>query len=98
MARLDRERLGGTVEVDETYAGGTEEGVRGHQLASKCLVVVAIELDGDRMGRFACAMQPMPRGAVRESSSVTAWSRAARCMPTGGAATRAWGGLTTCIK
>ena len=52
MVRLDRERLEGTVEVDETYGGGSEEGVRGRQLASKCLVVVAVELDGDRMGRI----------------------------------------------
>ena len=52
MVRLDRERLEGTVEVDETYVGGSEEGVRGRQLVSKCLVLVAVELDGDRMGRI----------------------------------------------
>ena len=50
--RLDRERLEGTVEVDETYVGGSEEGVRGRQLVSKCVVLVAVEPDGDRMGRI----------------------------------------------
>ena len=52
MVRLERERLAGTVEVDETFVGGTEEGVRGRQFVSKCLVVVAVELDGDRIGRI----------------------------------------------
>ena len=51
MVRLDRERLGGTVEGEETYVGGSEEGVRGPRLVSKCLVLVAVEPDGDRMGR-----------------------------------------------
>ena len=52
MVRLDRERLGGTVEVEETYVGGSEEGVSGRRLVSKCLVLVAVELDGDRRGRI----------------------------------------------
>ena len=52
MVRLDRERLQGEVEIDETYLGGAEAGVRGRQLARKSLVVVAVELDGDAMGRI----------------------------------------------
>ena len=35
MVRLERERLGGVVEVDETYWGGEEEGVFGRQTERK---------------------------------------------------------------
>ncbi len=52
MVRLERERLEGEVEMDEAYLGGAEAGVRGRQLAGKCLVVVAVELDGDAVGRI----------------------------------------------
>ena len=52
MVCLERERLTGLVEVDETYIGGAEEGVRGRQLVSKCVVLVAVELEGERMGRI----------------------------------------------
>ena len=52
MVRLDRECLSGTVEVDETYIGGSEEGVTGRQLVTVCLVVIAVELDGRKMGRI----------------------------------------------
>ena len=52
MVRLDRERLHSEVQMDETYLGGTEAGVRGRQLARKCLVVVAVELDGEAVGRI----------------------------------------------
>lgn len=52
ILRLDRARLQGTVEMDETHLGGTGSGVRGRQLAGKCLVVVAVELDGDAVGRI----------------------------------------------
>ena len=52
MVRLERERLTGMVEVDETYVGGAEEDVRGRQLVSKCVVLVAVESEGERMGRI----------------------------------------------
>lgn len=38
MVRLDRVWLGATVNLDETYGGGTEGGTRGQQLVSKGLV------------------------------------------------------------
>ena len=44
MVRPDRDRLSGKVEVDETYVGGVETGVRGREIEKKAIVVVAIEI------------------------------------------------------
>lgn len=52
MVRPGRDRLVGRVEVDETYLGGLEEGVRGRQTAKKALIVVAAQEDGKRIGRI----------------------------------------------
>jgi transposase-like protein len=54
MVRRGRDRLGGTVEVDETYIGGFEEGRRGRPRAGgkKVLVVIAAEVDGKAIGRI----------------------------------------------
>jgi transposase-like protein len=52
MVRPGRDRLGGRVEVDETYVGGTEEGVIGRLTHDKALVLVAAEEDGTRIGRI----------------------------------------------
>ena len=41
MVRPGREQLSGSVEADETYLGGLEEGVRGRQTESKALVAYA---------------------------------------------------------
>jgi transposase-like protein len=51
MVRPGRDRLGGCVEVDETYIGGEEEGVGGRQLEGKALVVIAAQQDGRGIGR-----------------------------------------------
>jgi len=51
MVRPGRERLSGAVEVDETYLGGLEEGVRGRQTETKALIVVAAQENGRGMGR-----------------------------------------------
>jgi len=58
MVRPGRERLRGGVEVDETYVGGLEEGVRGRQTEKKALVVVAAEEDGGGMGRIRMRQIP----------------------------------------
>ena len=52
MVRPGRDRLRGRIEVDETYLGGLEEGVRGRQTEKKALVVVAAQEDGRRIGRI----------------------------------------------
>jgi len=43
MVRPGRERLTGRIQVDETYLGGLEEGVRGRQTFKKALIGVAAE-------------------------------------------------------
>lgn len=52
MVRPGRDRLHGVVEVDETFIGGLEEGVRGRQTEDKVLVVIAAEEDGAGIGRI----------------------------------------------
>jgi hypothetical protein len=44
MVRPGRDRLQGSVEVDETYVGGVEEGVRGRETHEKSIVVMAVEV------------------------------------------------------
>ena len=52
MVRPGRDRLRGTFEVDETYWGGKEQGVRGRLTKQKALIIVAVEEDGDGIGRI----------------------------------------------
>ena len=58
MVRPGRDRLGGTVEVDETYIGGEKPGKRGRGAEGKTLVVIAAQLDGKRIGRIRLAQVP----------------------------------------
>ena len=44
MVRPGRDMLSGHVEVDETYIGGAEEGVRGRKTVTKSIVIIAIEV------------------------------------------------------
>ncbi len=52
MVRPGRDRLTGTVEVDETYWGADEIGVRGRQIGAKALILVAVQEDGAGIGRI----------------------------------------------
>jgi len=59
MIRPGRDRLSGTVEVDETYWGAEEEGVVGRLTQDKALVIVAAQHDGQRrIGRIRMARIP----------------------------------------
>jgi transposase-like protein len=52
MVRPGRDRLSGTVEVDETYVGGEEEDVHGRETETKSIVVIAAEENGQGIGRI----------------------------------------------
>lgn len=52
MVRPGRDRLSGTVEVDEAYIGGERPGKRGRGAAGKALVLVVVQEDGKRIGRI----------------------------------------------
>jgi len=52
MVRPGRDRLRGTVEVDETYWGSEEEGVVGRLTEDKALIIIAAEKDGKGIGRI----------------------------------------------
>ncbi len=52
MVRPGRDLLAGTVEVDESYWGGLEEGLRGRNLKNKALIAVAAQEDGRGIGRI----------------------------------------------
>ncbi len=61
MVRPGRDRLNGFVEVDETHAGGEEEGVRGRQTEEKAIVVVAASRTGGgsaESGSNGCPTSP----------------------------------------
>ncbi len=50
--RPGREKLSGTVEVDEFYLGGGHSGKRGRGAGHKCSVVAAVEKEGRKLGRI----------------------------------------------
>ena len=58
MVRPGRDRLAGTVEVDETYVGGERSGKRGRGAGGKTLVVVAAQEDQERIGRIRLCRVP----------------------------------------
>lgn len=64
MVRPGRDRLSGTIEVDETYWGSEEEGKIGRQTENKALVAIAVEITGRKIGRIR--MKRIP-DASRES-------------------------------
>ena len=52
MVRVGRERLSGTVEVDEVFLGGVKAGVGGRGAFGKVLILVAAEDTGKGIGRI----------------------------------------------
>jgi transposase-like protein len=63
MVRPGRDRLSGRVEVDETYLGAEEKGIRGRKTAKKALIVVAVQEEGRRIGRIR--MRRIPDASAR---------------------------------
>lgn len=79
MVRPGRDRLCGTVEVDETYIGGERPGKRGRGAASKSLVVIAVQETEHGAGRIrlrrvadasAASLMPAVEQAVEPGSVV----------------------------
>ena len=59
MVRAERERLSGEVEVDEMYVGGVEHGGKRGRGASKCIVVIAVEVKSPKgFGRIRMRYVP----------------------------------------
>ncbi len=52
MVRPGRDRISGIIEVDEMYVGGKRAGKRGRGADGKVLVVIAAQIDGNRIGRI----------------------------------------------
>ena len=90
MVRPGRNRLVGRVEVDETYVGGVEEGVRGREIVGKALVAVAAEEDGRGMGRIRLRRIVDASAAAWKPLSKKLSNLAASCTPTAGKAMRDW--------
>jgi transposase-like protein len=79
MVRIGRERLGGLVEVDETYVGGLEEGRHGRHTETKAIIAVAVEEKGRAIGRIrlrhvpdvsAKSLVPFVENSVEPGSTV----------------------------
>ncbi|HIP38257.1 MAG TPA: IS1595 family transposase [Desulfocapsa sulfexigens] len=80
MVRPGRDRLSGTVEIDETYVGGKKPGKRGRGAEGKELVGIAVEDKGSRgIGRIrlwhledasSASLLPFVQGVVEPGSAI----------------------------
>lgn len=68
MVRPGRDRLSGTVQVDETFVGGERVGKRGRGAAGKSLVLIAAQKDGKRIGRIRLVVIPNASAASIEQA------------------------------
>jgi transposase-like protein len=68
MVRPGRDRLDGIVEVDESYVGGEEEGVRGRYTEKKAIVAIAVEvIDEKKLGRARIRQVPDVTGPALQA-------------------------------
>ena len=67
MVRPGRDLLTGRVEVDESYLGGLEEGLRGRQTETKALIIIAAQEDGLGIGRIRMRQVPDASGESLEA-------------------------------
>ena len=72
MVRPGRDRLHGRVEVDETFVGGAEEGISGRRRGDKCLIVIAVEVEDNAVGRIRLSSLPNASAASLHSFIVDA--------------------------
>lgn len=70
MVRPGRDRLSGTVQVDEIYIGGEKPGKRGRGAAGKALVVVMVELKEGKIGRIRLKREPDASGPSLEGAVI----------------------------
>jgi transposase-like protein len=56
--RKDREKLSGTVEVDEFFIGGQKSGKRGRGATGKTIIAAAVQRNGERLGRIRLKVIP----------------------------------------
>jgi transposase-like protein len=79
MVRPSRDKLSGEVEVDESYIGGLEEGLRGRQTEKKALIVVAAQVTGKKIGRIrlrripdasSASLHPFIQNSIEPGSTV----------------------------
>jgi len=68
MVRPGRDRLSGTVQVDEAYIGGEKPGKRGRGAAGKALVVIMVEIKEENIGRIRLRRVPDASGPSLESA------------------------------
>ena len=68
MVRPGREKLFGTIEVDETYVGGKKSGKRGRGAEGKNIVLIAAERDRRGIGRIRLKHIPDVSGETLEAN------------------------------
>lgn len=89
MVRPGRDRLSGTVEMDEVYIGGEKPGKRGRGAGGKVLVLIAAQIDGSKIGRIRLARVPDPSGAALSKATTAAVTPGSQVLTDG------WSGYST---
>jgi transposase-like protein len=89
MVRPGRDRLAGTVEVDEVYIGGVRSGKRGRGAGGKALVLIAAQVDGGKIGRIRLAP------VANASADVLSQAITANVVPDTQVLTDGWSGYVT---
>ena len=56
--RKDRDKLSGTVEVDEFFIGGQKSGKRGRGATGKTIIAAAVQRNGNKLGRIRLKVIP----------------------------------------
>lgn len=75
MVRPARDRLAGAVEVDESYVGGEEPGAKGRYTKRKAIVAIAVEVEGEHMGRIRLQRIPNVQAKTLTASCARPASR-----------------------